>query len=59
LRIGRAQQRVAARAIDVLTMHAGAIRYAGEAETLPFSRQAKQSRTYKPIDALSARSSFR
>src|SRR5438309_11345103 len=49
-------------------MHAGAIRYAREADRLPFSRQAKQSRTYKPSDALSAatllhffllRSSFR
>jgi hypothetical protein len=40
--------------IWVLTPHAGAIPYAREADTLPFSRQAKQSRTCKPSGALSA-----
>jgi hypothetical protein len=38
----------------VLTTHAGTIRYAREADTLLFSRHAKQSRTREPSDALSA-----
>jgi hypothetical protein len=35
----------------VLTTHAGTIRYAREADTLLFSRHAKQSRTCEPNDA--------